>query len=245
MGIQKDTGIVLRTFDLRRTSRIAVIYTRRFGKISGLFKGFYTHPDYFITSLDVFTVNEFVFYERPSELWLVSAAYLLKDFSFSFSILNKYILASNMAEFIDKTFPLHKPDHETYNLLYKSLSAIEEKPVDRAFFAFRVKVLKQLGIEPVLSQCAVCKKSLAGEYFFSLKSGGFVCRKCAFSQGNTIRISGQAAKIIEFIQHRPFEECLRLNLGPAAKKEVFSLLDKFTGYHLEAKIISNKLLPYA
>jgi len=245
MAIQKDTGIVLRVFDIRRSSKIASIYTRRFGKISGLFKGFYTHPDYFITSLDCFTVNELVFYERPNELWLVSAAYLRKDFSFS-QDLDKYFTASNIAEFVDKNLALHKPQEEIYNLLYQSLSALQQTPSHRILFAFKVKILRCLGISPVLNQCSVCKKDLVGAYFFSLKSGGVVCDKCAGGGDNTImKISSQTLKIIEFIKTKPFAECLRLNISPGTQKDLFALLDKFTEYHLGTKIKSNTLLPYA
>ncbi|MCK4520024.1 MAG: DNA repair protein RecO, partial [Candidatus Omnitrophica bacterium] len=80
--IQKDLGFVLRRYNFRETSLITTLYTYRFGKIRGIFKGFYTSKKEFSSPLDVFSLNEFVFYPKKSEIWLISHVDLVSDFPY-------------------------------------------------------------------------------------------------------------------------------------------------------------------
>ncbi|HEC68800.1 MAG TPA: DNA repair protein RecO, partial [Candidatus Omnitrophica bacterium] len=74
MAIIKDKGFILRTFDFRETSKIVHIFTKKLGKVHGVLKGFRRGKKEFTTSLDSFSLNEFIFYQSRNPLWLVSSA---------------------------------------------------------------------------------------------------------------------------------------------------------------------------
>ena len=50
MSIDKAQGLVLNKRDLRETSIIVDLYTKEFGKISGILKGIRTEPEKFASN---------------------------------------------------------------------------------------------------------------------------------------------------------------------------------------------------
>ncbi len=245
MGIQKDLGIVLAHFDFRETSRIATIYTKRFGKITGLFKGFYRHPDYFISTLDVFSLNEFIFYEKADEIWLVSSAYLLDDFSAIRSDFKKNIFAGFLIHCANQISPLHQPHPDFFNLLTETLGFLKTRLPAELHPIFLLKVFLCLGIQPLLSACIVCKEECTGEFLFSIRSGGVVCLKCAQQLSGTLHISGELFKVIEFILKNDFSACLRLRMSPKTSEELRMIIEQFLEYHTDINLSFERLLCYA
>ncbi|RKY41328.1 MAG: hypothetical protein DRP76_00065, partial [Candidatus Omnitrophota bacterium] len=66
--IAKDLGIVTKRVNFRETSVVVNIFTKNYGRISGILKGFYRGRKEFTSSLDIFTLNEVLFYPRRSSL---------------------------------------------------------------------------------------------------------------------------------------------------------------------------------
>jgi len=80
--IQKAEAVVLKTYPFRETSKIAVFFSREFGKINGLLKGIRKDPKKFGTNLQLASLNDLVFYKKQSsELHLVGQCDLKQDFS--------------------------------------------------------------------------------------------------------------------------------------------------------------------
>ena len=81
MSIHKTEAIVLRRMDFRETSLIVDLYTREFGKLSGILKGIRVEPDKFASALEVSSHNDVIFYKKAStSLHLVSACDLKDNF---------------------------------------------------------------------------------------------------------------------------------------------------------------------
>ena len=56
--ILKTEAIVLKTFDLRETSRIAVFFTENYGKVKGVLKGIRADHKKFGSNLDKFSAGQ-------------------------------------------------------------------------------------------------------------------------------------------------------------------------------------------
>ena len=104
--IIKTEGIVLKTIDLRETSRIAFFFTRDHGKVKGVLKGIRKDPKKFGSHIDKFSVNEIVYYQyRNSDIHLVSQCDLKQFF---FPVRQDYkrnIAANYMLELVNIIMP--------------------------------------------------------------------------------------------------------------------------------------------
>src|SRR5918993_734180 len=66
MPAEKTTGLVVRTYDWSETSRIAVVWTREFGKVRALAKGGRRLKSNFEGALDLLTVCSMVLLRKSS-----------------------------------------------------------------------------------------------------------------------------------------------------------------------------------
>lgn len=238
MAIRKDEGIVLRSFDFRETSKIASIYTENSGKILGIFKGFKNKPPHFSTTLDIFSLNEFIFYESKSEIWLVSYADMIESFSFIKTDSERNIIACSLLELVDKTISLHLPSQDIFNLLKEALYSFKDFPPERIVYIFQIKFLSLAGFRPTLENCLRCLKPIGVGFSFSIKLGGLLCKDCSIQENSSHSISPEVIASLRYIQHSDFRKGLRLKPSLKAEKEILNILERFLGYHLETKLKS-------
>lgn len=237
--ISKDIGFVIRRHNFRETSVIASIYTSRFGKITGIFKGFYTQKKEFSTPLDVFTLNEFVFYPKKREIWLVSFADFIYDFYPLRDNFNKSRMGVIFLNLVDKTMPLWDSNPEVFFLLRQCLLWLCEEDERRVLYVFLIKFLTVSGFKPQFDHCIICHNNLSGEeVFFSVSKGGLVCGDCRHTSNDSRRITKEALACLFYIQRADFPGVNRLKISSASEKEILSLLRSFLLYHLDYDIFS-------
>jgi len=229
--ITKDIGFILRRYNFRETSLITTLYTCRFGKIKGIFKGFYTSKKEFASSLDIFSLNELVFYPKRSEIWLISHADLISDYSFLRQDLSKAKIAGLFFNLIDKTTELWDSNFEIFTLVSSCFNLLKEERGFKVFYIFLIKFLTLSGFSPELKNCVCCKEKVnARQALFSVSKGGLVCRNCSPKAAKVRKISPQALQSFLYIQSTEFPLVLRLSLSPVCEKELFSILKDFYAY---------------
>ncbi len=240
--IQKDLGFVLKRYNFRETSLIASIYTEKFGKIRGIFKGFYTHKREFSSPLDIFSLNEFIFYPKKSEIWLISHADIISDYDFLRGDLAKAKAAGKIFNFIDRTIEIWDANPYIFNLIKDCLDLLGR---GEKFFAptfvlhtFLIKFLTLSGFKPELNHCISCQTLLKQENTFSVSRGGFVCPSCRLKIGDVRFLSQQASRCINYIQDSDFSLIRRLQIPAQCQEEISSVLSSFTAYHLEANFLT-------
>src|SRR5580658_9735260 len=127
--IVKTEGIVLKSFDLRETSRIAVFFTRDYGKVKGVLKGIRRDPKKFGSSVEKFSLNDIVYYQyRHSDIHLVSHCDMKDFFADLRRDLERMTAASYAAELIDTLMPAEEQNLEIYYLLEAFLKALQTTP---------------------------------------------------------------------------------------------------------------------
>ncbi len=230
--IRKDIGFILKRFNFGETSVIATIYSQKFGKIKGIFKGFYTQKKEFSTTLDTFSLNEFVFYPKESEIWLVSQAQLIADFSYLRKDIKKAKVAGLIFTLLDKTMQLWDKNRRIFDLTLLSTKLIE-KDQQKAFFIFLIKFLTLAGIKPEFNHCIVCQKLIKGALFFSTQRGGLLCRSCCLQSRDYRLVSQETSKIFSYIQNNSIESAQRLQLSLRCQQEIVNITKKFLLYHFD------------
>ncbi|MDP8290311.1 MAG: DNA repair protein RecO [Candidatus Susulua stagnicola] len=231
--IEKDLGFVLRRYNFRETSLITTLYTSRFGKIRGIFKGFYTFKKEFSSSLDIFTLNEFIFYPKKSEIWLISHADLVSDFSYLREDLPKAKVVAIMLNLLDKTMLLWDRNLEIFNLINDCLNCLRQESEVKILYVFLIKFLSLAGFKPEFNHCLICQKSLDDEFYFSVTKGGLVCKACGRGLGDLKKITKQTCRSLLYIQNSDFALIGRLKVARLCEEEFFYILGRFLAYHFE------------
>ncbi|MBI5415773.1 MAG: DNA repair protein RecO [Candidatus Omnitrophica bacterium] len=239
--ILKTEGIVLKTFDLRETSRIAVFFTKEYGKVKGVMKGIRKDRRKFGSHVDKFSVNDIVYYQyRRSDLHLISQCDL-KQFFFPVREDYRRTLAAHYAlELVDTIVPAEEPNVKIYQLLLDYLKGLESFPdIDRLVHIFQIKILLFSGFRPHIDACVKCRKKVEGKAYFSLKAGGLVCGRCPTREARESNLTPIARGTVATMLHieaSPWEKSLRLGLTKTVRGDLKYILNKFLVYHLERRI---------
>jgi len=194
MSIEKTEAIVLRTWKYGDSSRIASLYSKRFGKLRLIAKGARSKKPRFGASLEPFTESLIVFYKkRERELQVLSSSDSIADFA---RLRNRAVhlgLACAMVESVDRLTPLEQEDSGLYSLVRAALVAIEETDSDvdaeSAFWRAQQALLVHLGYRWELESCVSCGSAISGATVAIDPVEGALCGACARSRRDTLVIA--------------------------------------------------------
>ncbi len=242
--IRKTTGIILKTYDLRETSKIVVFFTRDYGKLKGVLKGIRKDPKKFGSSLEKFSVNDIVYYwHADTELQLVGQCDLI---SYYFPIrkdLKRLMAAQYMLELVDVIMPTEEPNPQVYRLMIYFLESLETiHDINKLIHVFQIKILHYSGFRPHIEDCLSCQKTIQGRAKMSLKLGGLICLQCLERDLSAISISKGAIASMLHVEKSPWPKTLQLGLSRSIQKELKMILNNFLVYHLEKRIKSEQYL---
>ncbi len=239
MAIIQTEAIVLKTYDLRETSKIANFFSLEEGKVSGVLKGIRKDPKKFGSSLEPFSVNHIVYYRYSnSDLHLISQCDMRSFFLPIRQDLKKAMAAHYMAELVNRMMPSEMKNQNIYHLMVHFLTTLQNTDdVDRLIRLFQVKALLFSGFQPHLDACVSCKKKVNGRARFSMKEGGLVCPQCRVSD-QTHSISPGTVATILHAEKVSWEDAQRLKLTNVVRDELKYILNNFLMFHLGKRIRS-------
>jgi len=237
--IEKDIAFVVRRYNFRETSLITTLYTYKFGKIRGIFKGFYTNKREFASGLNIFSLNEFVFYPKKSEIWLISHADLISDYGFLRENLPKARIAALLFNLIDKTMQLWDRNFYVFELIKNCLNLLNNEDELKILYIFLIKFFTFSGFKPEFNHCISCRSILGQENLFSVSRGGLICKNCSFKIKDAKRLSLQAKRSLLYIQREEFPYVSRLIFDLKCEEEIFYILGEFLSYHFDFNELLN------
>jgi len=244
MSICKSEAIVLRRNNLRETSVLADFFTRDFGKITGVLKGMRTEPTKFASSVEPFSLNEIIFYQkRNSSVHLVSACDLKNNFNQLRQDVVRSAMATMMLELVGAVMPLEDKNPAVFELVVSSISELEKTNfAEKILLIFKIKLLSLSGFQPHLDSCVVCDSRVMGQAKFSVSQGGLLCPKCAFKDPKARSIFRGTVATLLHIQKNDFSANLNLGMNPEIKKELEIILNSFIQFHLGKELKSQRVL---
>ncbi len=234
MAIQKTEALVLRRFPIRETSLIAVFFSPTHGKFNGILKGIRKDPKKFASSVDLFTLNEVVFYpSRRSNLHLISQCNLIK-YCLSKADRRDYWMAGKMMNLVDKVSPANQPNPELFLTLLDCLKQVGR--VDPALLVrtFRIRLLALVGFRPYIDGCLVCMRRGMSQVWFSHQEGGLLCDRCKDRDSSAIRISPGIVKAMRMIETLPLTKALSVKLSWKDEKMLRNIVESFIRYHVSS-----------
>jgi DNA repair protein RecO (recombination protein O) len=148
--IESGIGLILRTRPLTDTSLIVHWLTPDFGRIATVAKGARRQKSPFAGKLDLFYLAEFSFQRsRRSELHQLREVSLRETHAAIRTELEYVQQASYAAALIEQTTEMDTPIPEIYSLMNGFLKNLYKYvPQSRTLFAFEVKLLSELGLQP-------------------------------------------------------------------------------------------------
>ncbi len=237
--ILKTEAIVLKTYDYRETSRIAVFFTKDFGKVSGVMKGIRKDPRKFASSVDQCSVNTIVYYQyRNSDLHLISQCDMHHFFQVIRADLRRSMAASYILELVHKIMPAEQRNQKIYQLMISFLKSLETTAdVTQLVHMFQIKLLLFSGFRPHLDSCVKCKKKMTSDALFSSQEGGLLCPD-HHGERSLPRISKGTVATILHVEQNLWQDCLKLRFTDSVRKELKYLLNHFLIFHLGRNVRS-------
>ncbi len=250
MPSHDDAGITLRLVPYRDADWVATLYTRDHGKISALARGARSSRRRFGAALGHLVVSRFGLERRRGELWTLTSAELLEDFTALAIDVASYAHASYAIELVRDLAPAEVVEPEPLDLaiaLHRSLVAHGPRPA--VLRAFELHLLDALGSGPVLDRCVACGRDddLDDGALFDPSRGGVVCRLCAaLARGPSLRPLPGVARhhLVAAREVAALEDARDLDAGPdaaEARDAMIAMVTHLLGHPLKTLEFLDKM----
>lgn len=183
MPVFRTEAITLGRTDYSNSSQIITFFTRNYGKIRTLAKGFKRSSGrHSSKAVDLLTYYQILFIKKEhTSLHTLTEAVLQNNYPTLRNNLDKYFKASYMAELVNEFTGENDPSEQLFDVFLSTLAGIS-KDTDATLWllAFEIKMLKILGYLPEWGRCVNCKNSIQqlSGVLFQAKEGGVLCRRC-------------------------------------------------------------------
>jgi DNA repair protein RecO (recombination protein O) len=224
MSSEKGEGLILRVTDFSETSRIVVLFTREFGKISGLAKGGRRLKGPFESALDLLSTCQIVFLRKAtSGLDLLTEARLVKRFHPQERDINCLYAGYYLAELLTGLTEDYDPHPALYHAAQDALEMFRASETTMlGVLRFELVLLREIGQLPDFENCVACSAPLTeGRTFgFWVSEGGLICPECQREDYSQISIHAGTASALKLLASEREQAWRRLSLTPQQSKEV-------------------------
>lgn len=222
MSAEKSEGLILRVTDFSESSRIVVLMTREFGKISALAKGGKRLKGPFESALDLLATCQIVFLRKStSGLDLLTEAKLVHRFHPQERELVCLYAGYYVAELLLGLTEDYDPHPDLYSAAQDALQSFgDSRTTTTAILRFELVLLREIGQLPDFETCAGCGAVIAeGKSFgFWVTQGGLICPECQQEDYSPVTIHAGTAAALQMLAGEG-EAWRRLSLSPQQSKE--------------------------
>jgi len=227
------TGISLIVHKYRGTGRVVVFFTRERGKVEAVARGVGKPGSKLASLVEPLTLSK-LFLAKGRELDHLTEGDVINSFYGLRSNMRRFGYASYIAELTARATEPDLPMPQLFEALRGSLEALEGGATpDIVTWGFALRLLGQLGVGPVLEQCANCGQSLTGQLHYSPSAGGLICGDCTPAGASAgLAVSGMTAGLLRCVATFPIDRLPRLSCPPVNRQEISQLVLRHIEYHL-------------
>ncbi|OIO05987.1 DNA repair protein RecO [Candidatus Falkowbacteria bacterium CG1_02_37_21] len=246
---KNSPALILQRRPYREHDSLITAYTLNFGKLSLVARGTKKLRSKLASHLEPLTLaNLMIIKGRGFDY--IGSALLTDSFSGIRSDLNKLYYAGRVLKLFDRLVRDSQTDGRLFFLLLDWLKFVDaytdefSRGVGELLsLHFTWRFLRELGYEPALAKCLICKKELTpGKNYFNLLNGGIVCESCFVnSKGNNsqelgleltnlLTISDNCVKIIRFIINNPSTLVHKIKINKKLLSELGQLTQGFLNF---------------
>jgi DNA repair protein RecO (recombination protein O) len=230
MPLVATDAIVLHVFDYLESSRVLRLATRDAGVRSAIARGARRSSRRFGSGLDLFSRGIAHLYTKPGrDLDTLAGFDDLRSSIHLASDLGRFTGASAIAELTLRFSREAEADAALFDAVDVTLAAIADAAPDQtraAVLAGAWRIVAELGVAPVIDECADCHTSLPPDdvLMFSHPAGGVLCARCSrLARGRVVPaaaraairawLSGETIALTDVAEARAHQRLLREFLG--------------------------------
>ena len=242
-------AINLKSYNLKDSDKIVVMYSKELGLIRGVAKGVKKPKSRLGARMDSLVANKVMLY-KGKNLDTICQAEALNTFKDSRQDYDKLMYSSYISEIISIFGVEDDPSSkEVYDLFYKALDRISnadsKKDVMIAVIKFQLKMMLIVGFGLEFDTCLCCHEQILNEdMYFSIEMGGVVCEEWKKDLGVKLILH---EKMKDFMQAMmQFDFNYESEYDKKATEKVcdvcFNLLNEYIQSHTDKKIKSISIL---
>ena len=224
MSTEKSEGILIRQTDFSETSRIAVFFTRDFGKISVIAKGARRLKGPFEAALDLLTVSRIVFIRKSaSSLDILTEAQLISRFKPNGRDLASLYGGYYLAELLLGLTEEYDPHPALYDEAVQTLERLAGQSNPQLhILRFELAVLREIGQLPAMEECTVCGNPIQAEQTYAhwVSQGGLLCAECRREGYEGNRINAGTVAVLRRLASTANTSWERLVVSPEQQREM-------------------------
>ena len=238
----KTDAINLKSYPLKESDKIVVMYSRDKGIIRAVAKGIKKPKSSLGARMETFFANTLLL-AKGRNMDVVSQAETVNSFSDTRKSLDKIGYSMYITEIVNNFGVENDPcSEEVYDLLYKALDTIskknEKKDILLAVLKFQLKIMRISGFLPECSTCLKCGKKIENEGYFASNQGGVICPECAKNTVGQILIHSKIRDFLTYLTNSSFEAETDYEIKSTEKicEVCFNLLKHNLEIHSSGKI---------
>lgn len=242
MAIRKTEAFILKTQPLRSSSLIVTFFSREFGKLKGVAKGVRKEREMRGATFELFTHADIVFYEKKSDLHLISDACIIDSFDSLRGRLDTITYASYFSELVDVLTEIHDPHDNLFALIEVCFRYLPAIPGERIARLFEIKLLTEIGWMPYLNSCLECRQTAFERGFFSASQGALVCAGCMARYPDALPLSREGLSQLRYYTTHTLDECIKVVPSIGVEKELKKLTETFFAYRLSGPLKTQRFM---
>lgn len=235
MKSYKIEGVILRTADFGDANRVVTIYTRDFGKIEVNAYGCRRAKNPLSGALQMFNhISAEI--NRSAKVDTVKEADVINFYGNLTADIEKIAYASLFFEIVNRMTLPKFPEVGVYDLLLKTLSALDERNARVAALIGICKFMEFSGMQLNYFHCVHCGEEIENDAAFSLIDGGAVCMNCVDAAGGVLSYPDNLRQTFYKILHFDWKQHLNFNLKEiiSAEEIILKYIQSIIGKELNA-----------
>ena len=226
MALYRSKGIVLRSIRYGEADRILDLYTLDSGLVSGIAKGIRRTKSRFGGRLEPLSCVDFIAYHGRT-LDTITQVEVLKSFHGVREDLRRFEVAGELVKVVRAFSGGDEADRRVFNLLYRSLEALEESRLglrgDRD--CVRAQALHARRLRSAARRLPVLRNALPaekGRFFYAPGPGGLLCEDCRPASPDSFPLPPGAVDRLQTLIENPMREADEHRLDGVAGRVVRS-----------------------
>ena len=242
MAVLTSEAVVLRTWPVHEADLVVSLFTRDYGRVTGVAKSALKSRKRFGGALEPMTVARAWFVERPKQdLVRLDQLEIIRSPLSAQVDATRLMVLTLYAEVLERGVPEHDPQETVFRLI---VSVLEQTTVEQPWMPltyFELWMTRLMGLLPDLAHCIACGEALVpGETSFNAYADGLFCR--VHRPGNASELSAESWQIALKMLRAPVSaftgETWPRRRGQDLRRFALQALER----HLERKLKSAEML---
>jgi DNA repair protein RecO (recombination protein O) len=222
---------------------IAMVYTRGYGRLSGVARNAYRTRSQFMGKLEPLSWSEIVFFAKEGrELVSIDKVDLIQSFGQRTGSYRCLMQLNLVAELVAETTPEREPNDSLFRLLLLALPLLTQAATaDLAQLYFEVWYLRLAGLFPDHRSCWHCGRLLPPDQAcFIASTLSFSCLDCVRDRAR--EVSAEGVRLLSAIFKQHLKDLSRQLPQPAAMEELGRYVEELLQRNFERSFHSLKLI---